>query len=50
MIVPRLHFQCLLWFDAQALGIEVGMPDVGDSVSIRYAFWFRLHIQLTGMR
>ncbi len=39
-----------LEFDAQALGGAEGMPDVGGSVSIRYAIWTRLHIQLTLMR
>jgi uncharacterized SAM-binding protein YcdF (DUF218 family) len=39
-----------LEFDAQALGGAEGMPDVGGSVSIRYAVWTRLHIQLTVIR
>jgi len=39
-----------LEFDAQALGAAQGMPDVGGSVSIRYAIWTRLHIQLTVIR
>jgi len=39
-----------LEFDAQALGALDGMPDVGGSVSIRYAIWARLHIQLTVFR
>lgn len=39
-----------LRFDAQALGGQIGMPDVGGSVSIRYAIWARLHIQLTVFR
>lgn len=39
-----------LKFDAQALGANSGMPDVGGSVSIRYAIWTRLHIQLTVLR
>jgi len=37
-------------YDAQALGGQMGMPDVGGSVSIRYVIWARLHIQLTVMR
>lgn len=39
-----------LEFDAQALGGIDGLPDVGGSVSIRYAIWARLHIQLTVLR
>jgi uncharacterized SAM-binding protein YcdF (DUF218 family) len=39
-----------LEFDAQALGAEVGMPDVGSSISLRYSLWSRLHIQLTVLR
>jgi len=39
-----------LEYDAQALGGMEGMPDVGRSISIRYAIWTRLHIQLMVLR
>lgn len=39
-----------LEYDAQALGGLEGMPDVGGSISLRYAIWTRLHIQLSVIR
>lgn len=39
-----------LEFDAAELGGQYGVPDVGNQISLRYAVWSRLHIQISVVR
>lgn len=39
-----------LEYDAISLGGKSAMPDVGNKISLRYAIWNRMHLQLTVIR
>lgn len=39
-----------LEYNAQALGGLKGIPNIGESMSLRYTIWTRLHIQLSVLR
>ena len=39
-----------LIFDAELLGGDSSMPDVGSNLSFRYKIWTRLHLQITVLR
>jgi uncharacterized SAM-binding protein YcdF (DUF218 family) len=39
-----------LYFDAEHLGGDHHLPDVGTALSIRYLIWTRLHLQITVIR